>query len=638
MASLVLIVLHYLQLSWRKWPDLQIDFGRELYVPWRLAAGDVLGRDIESPFGPLSPHLNAALFALGGPSFMLLVAANLVVYAANVITLYRLLRAGWGALAAWAASVVFISVFSFSQYLWTGNYNFAAPYAHEATHGFLVCLLLTAALDRYARSPRPALAALAGLLFGLTFLLKIEFIAAGAIVVAATFVLCRRDSRPRSLRRDVVPFALGSALPTFLSFALLAQHLPWRQAFLVTGKAGLTLFLHNRLGTELDQQTYLGTDQFWANLLEGAVAALITLAAIGLLLLGARGLERLRATTRHRGWPWLFAAALVGGTGLAGSFVPWLSAGRGLFWVTLITGVLAVRSLLRLRDAAPELRTRLLVIALALALLLRMALNARLTHYGFYQAALAAMTFVATVVTDWPQRALATHFARQTVRLAVGAVLAIGVFQLTEVSVSFLERKTLLVGTGSDAFHHYDQDRTPEPDIPPDDSLLDLPLPSGESTRAAAQQADELAGQIFSFQLSREHDRSVWYNQVAGFLARTAPETTALVLPEGVVLNYLARRRTPLAITKYFGVELAGGREAAVVSALEKKPPAYAVLVSRDLRGLGIPRYGATAGQGQLILEWLNQHYAIVSRAGGDPLDPTQQGIVLWRRKSASTP
>jgi len=25
--------------SWRRWPDPLIDFGRELYVPWRLAQG-----------------------------------------------------------------------------------------------------------------------------------------------------------------------------------------------------------------------------------------------------------------------------------------------------------------------------------------------------------------------------------------------------------------------------------------------------------------------------------------------------------------------------------------------------------------------------------------------------------------------
>ena len=32
--------------SFRKWADVHIDFGNELYVAWRLAEGDALYRDI----------------------------------------------------------------------------------------------------------------------------------------------------------------------------------------------------------------------------------------------------------------------------------------------------------------------------------------------------------------------------------------------------------------------------------------------------------------------------------------------------------------------------------------------------------------------------------------------------------------
>ena len=34
--------------SWGTWPDPTIDFGRELYVPWRLTHGDVLYRSIQN--------------------------------------------------------------------------------------------------------------------------------------------------------------------------------------------------------------------------------------------------------------------------------------------------------------------------------------------------------------------------------------------------------------------------------------------------------------------------------------------------------------------------------------------------------------------------------------------------------------
>jgi hypothetical protein len=37
--------------SWMKWADLLVDFGRELYTPWRITQGQVLYRDIAA-FGP----------------------------------------------------------------------------------------------------------------------------------------------------------------------------------------------------------------------------------------------------------------------------------------------------------------------------------------------------------------------------------------------------------------------------------------------------------------------------------------------------------------------------------------------------------------------------------------------------------
>ena len=33
--------------SWRKWPDVLIDFGMQLYIPWRIDHGAVLYRDLQ---------------------------------------------------------------------------------------------------------------------------------------------------------------------------------------------------------------------------------------------------------------------------------------------------------------------------------------------------------------------------------------------------------------------------------------------------------------------------------------------------------------------------------------------------------------------------------------------------------------
>ena len=78
--------------SWRRWPDVLVDFGRELYVAWRLSEGDVLYRDVASFYGPLSPYVNALWFRVFGPGLVTLAWLNLALAAAVAAGLYALVR------------------------------------------------------------------------------------------------------------------------------------------------------------------------------------------------------------------------------------------------------------------------------------------------------------------------------------------------------------------------------------------------------------------------------------------------------------------------------------------------------------------------------------------------------------------
>ena len=177
-------------MSWRKWPDPLIDFGKELYVPWRLSQGALMYRDVDDYYGPLSQHINAAMFAMFGPGLLVLVICNLLIFAAIVITLYFLCRRAWGSFAALVSCAIFVSVFGFGQYVGIGNYNYATPYSHESTHGLLVCLLLVYAISRWLQSPTWAHAALwVGGLFGLTTVLKLEILFAAGLVCVAGIVI-----------------------------------------------------------------------------------------------------------------------------------------------------------------------------------------------------------------------------------------------------------------------------------------------------------------------------------------------------------------------------------------------------------------------------------------------------------------
>ena len=54
--------------SWNRWIEPYVDSGRELMVPWRIAQGERLYRDVAFYHGPLGPFLAAGVDRLAGHS------------------------------------------------------------------------------------------------------------------------------------------------------------------------------------------------------------------------------------------------------------------------------------------------------------------------------------------------------------------------------------------------------------------------------------------------------------------------------------------------------------------------------------------------------------------------------------------
>ncbi len=109
--------------SWRKWPDVLIDFGRELYVAWRLSEGDALYRDVAHFNGPLSAWWNAFWFRVAGVGFDTLIATNLVLLALLTALLYGLFARAADRTGAALAGLVFVALFAFGQLVVVGNYT-----------------------------------------------------------------------------------------------------------------------------------------------------------------------------------------------------------------------------------------------------------------------------------------------------------------------------------------------------------------------------------------------------------------------------------------------------------------------------------------------------------------------------------
>ena len=101
------------------------------------------------------------------------------------------------------------------------------------------------------------------------------------------------------------------------------------------------------------------------------------------------------------------------------------------------------------------------------------------------------------------------------------------------------------------------------------------------------------------------------------------------------MLNYLLRR--PIPISAYnFNPYWLNWRDK-ILDGLQKNPPDYVVLITRDMREFGMNYFGDSPEHGKAIMAWIMRNYQQVWQAGGNPLDMNQRGAVILR-KARETP
>ena len=107
---------------------------------------------------------------------------------------------------------------------------------------------------------------------------------------------------------------------------------------------------------------------------------------------------------------------------------------------------------------------------------------------------------------------------------------------------------------------------------------------------------------------------------------RLGPEDRLLVLPEGVMLNYLLRRGSPTRFVNFMPPELILWDESQVIAALESSPPQAVALVHKDTR-----EYGLDFGRdyGRQLMAWIETHYQQVALYGAQPLADGRFGVAV---------
>jgi hypothetical protein len=355
-----------------------------------------------------------------------------------------------------------------------------------------------------------------------------------------------------------------------LAWAALASTLGAREALL--GVIGAWRYVFDERITGLAFYRWvLGTDQTLDN-----VVRLFEYAGAELLLLGgcwfcARKLPRTEARVA-----WISGALL-------GPLLLWLLPLGELDWLELARPWPLFALAAVLWFARQRLALAASFATFGLVLLAKMALNSRVQMYGF-SLALPATLLVCLLLLESVPRLVAARGGSFVLARALGCG-ALGAFALGHLRVmsEYQRIPTTWMGAGRDAFR------------------VDT---RGRVIAAALRELQQ----------------------------KLQPGESFVVLPEGVLLNYLARVPAPAKYINYMPPELLMFGEDKMVADLRAAAPAAIVLLHKSTAEYGFPWFGKDYGK--LFQAWIDESYAKGVLYGDEPLrDGSHYGVrILWRK------
>lgn len=420
------IFLIMLAMSWNRWSDPLIDFGREVYVPWQISEGAVLYRDIASLNGPLSSYINGGLFYLFGPGLPVLIIFNLGLIILAAWLIYSLaLKLGDRTVALFSV-IAFLTLFAFGNYLNTGNYNFVAPYSHELVHGFILSLLVLLGLQKFLETKRRRWIFLAGISAGFSALTKPEI--AIAIIPALFLGIVIWLFQEKTAIKTWLA-ALSAALAGIITPIIIAIFLFSSAIF------GPYLALIGSASTNPFYQAILGADAPLANLAHALWLLVVYAAIFGGLIFLTKKLVELRS---------LNSRVAIGVAAALGGIIFFLIRDWNVFAQLLRPFPLIMLILIGwLFWKRTEQKIGLLAFSIFAFLLLgKIILNTKIFHYGFVLALPATLVIIIS---------LGSRLQSTFLKIISASILIIFIVVGVRFSYQKYSQKTFLFQTKSDS-------------------------------------------------------------------------------------------------------------------------------------------------------------------------------------------
>lgn len=596
LCILLAIGFFMLFVSWRRWSLIILDFGRELYIPWKLSMGGVLYRDIYvDHYGPFSPYLNAFLFKMFGVNIMTLAFFNMGVVIIITYCIYRFFRRTTNSVTAMMTAATFLSVFAFKF----PNYNYITPYAYALTHGIALSLFSILAFYQYIKKQNTFWVVIIGLLIGTIFLTKLEVFFASIAAIGTGFIVLWHVEQ-FSLRKIIKVSAIlffSFLFPMVVFAVYFSFFMPFQEVLLSILTQYRELF-----------ETAVTSNTFYLRA-TGRAAPLFHLGKI-LLVAGwyvllffllwsvARLVERI-SSTYYNMIIMIVAAASALSLLYFMNYVPWnwldiripfafqvVVAVMGVFY-----GIMIWKSR---KDKGKALYAlpMFVFILFAFVMVLKVILRVRITDYGFALTMPATLVVVAGLVYHVPR--LVAKSAQSTTFIRALSIIMVAMFLVMEiglVSDTYLIRNYLIAT---------DKER-----IITNEEKFDPVL--------------NIEGPVIDATLKKINET-------------IKPNENFLVIPEGILLNYLTRRESPSPYTSFLLGDLAMHHEEKMVERLTRRLPDYVILIDRSVLEWGFKKFGVDTGT--KISAWVIKNYVPIYAIGNIPFQGSHfcNGVIIAKR------
>lgn len=570
-----------LNISWYAWPDLVKDFGIELYIPWRITEGDILYRDIlYYQQGPLPFYWNALWFYLFGASVNTLIIVNFILLVLLVCLLEIWLKNISNTFTTTIAVMFFIGNFAFSRYVEFGNYNYLAPYAQGATHGLILSIAALLCLKKWTDQQKGGWLFGAGILVGLTTLTKLEL--AVSLMIASGIYLVSSFIARRLVFKEMVKnffvFIGGLVVPPIFTTISFSIALPFKTA---------VWSIFNQ----------------WVAIWDGRVAE----TSKSFFYRHSSGLDNVSGNLLKLGdWTWLYINFILIGLALSlvlseiknkklivypltaifsfliaySSVAPmtWFSIVRPLPLVLASALIILVLKGLRRKDFLRSDRYPLYLASFSFAgaMLIKLGLATRIYNYGFILT-MPAFLLAIVLFIYWLPKYLNRYGAGDIIKIMVLSVLVV-------ISLRYFSVSQRNYG----------------------DKNFECCLTSKDRIMTS-----EMWGPTIE-------------NSLRELNNRLKPDQTFVVVPEGIILNYMLRHRNSIPYIHFVPTMFINNKESDIIDSLSKHPPDLVVFLHSDTSEFGVPFFGKDYGQ--TLYDWINKHYRIVWQ-NGDP--PLQKGAIF---------